>query len=517
MKYFFISVFLLNILFVLIGSEIDEESADKWYTWAKFYFNLKKYKKSFQFAERALEINPYHEGAFLLINKIKKIIPNLKTKWERVKVPEIKTSNKRVRNWYFNGLERYFKGDYKRAFYCFKEAMRLGTNDPAVILMYYKTRFHIVLSDDAKANKRDLKEIYKKIKRENRHDKEASYYWFLMGKYYYSVLHDKARGLDCFEIAYALDNENKELIEFLNKINEEKKRLEMEKQKKWQEKLKKIEKEGEEKRKKEIKEREISTDISKIKVLDPKEELEKKKLEEEKQAFKEYKKTIDIPEIKSKKIKNVPEKEIKKTKKIDPLTKIQNEISKLLKESKEALKKGRKKIADKQLEIAFLKVLEYDERDLRANYYLMLLYNKYNKIEKACEKAVYLMYLINKYAYEDKKLEENVKHTLNCYLRSVLIQTAITAHNNREYEKMVRKNFNIRKLEKLGYISRKPKTLFLDMKTPDDKRIKVKWELPQWPLKDFLYNYFINQSGYVECKKHGLSPFLKNNSEIKEY
>ncbi|MDD5092609.1 MAG: hypothetical protein PHQ23_17055, partial [Candidatus Wallbacteria bacterium] len=61
---------LLMVCLRICASEILE-SGERWYSWARFHFNLRQPVKALECAEKCLDCNPYHEEAFLLLQSIR--------------------------------------------------------------------------------------------------------------------------------------------------------------------------------------------------------------------------------------------------------------------------------------------------------------------------------------------------------------------------------------------------------------------------------------------------------------
>jgi len=510
-----LALFCLVSVFVAYSEDKSLDAA-RWYNWANYYFNLKKYDKAANYAEKALTIDPYQEGAFIILQKIKAIDKDFNTKWDKMHLPNLSTTNKEARDWYFNGLNRYVAGDYIRAYYCFKKAFGIVKDDPAIRAMFYRSRFRISMKKLSESDEDNLESIWKDIVKRGKKDPESSYYWFMMGRYYYERQNDKTKGLECFKIALAFDENNKELITYLKNIELEKKKEMEEKAQLEQEKLRKMEKARKEREG--SKEVVLSLETSEIKVTS-KQEIEKKKENAiKKKDFEEFKKTIGIQrmsaEVVAKKTKNVN----KKNKCVNNREKELKKIKEIIFEAQKMISEGKYGIVRTKLKEALLKLLKYYPDDLAANYYLALLYQREKNSIKATEYSVKCMYIIENFAYEDKALEKEARITMNCFLRATIIQASLQAYNNREKVPMKAYNFSMLELSKKGYFINKERKLKLELKLPDtEKKINFEWKLDKWDYIKWKDEYFINSQGLVECKKHGLSPFLLGNTQVEEY
>ncbi|MDD2715832.1 MAG: hypothetical protein PHW04_08075 [Candidatus Wallbacteria bacterium] len=512
------------LLLVLIFTSClfaDEDSrllSERWYSWANFYYNLGKMDKAFEFAEKTLEINPYHEGAFLVLQQVREKKPDLKSKWESISLPELKSKNKDTQNWYTSGLERFFKADFVRSFYCFLEAFKIDPDDEAVRIMYYRSHFKVNLSQMAAEEKRDLKTLWNKVVAEKKKDSESSYYWFLLGKYYYEKTSEQQKGLDCFEISLALDDKNQDLIAYLKGIEDKKKAEEEAKQELERQKLIEFEKRRLEEAEAETKRKTMqsSEEITALRDL----EAEKKSREEEVrlEKLKKYKASIDITEIKTENFapkteevsQKPPEEESAAEKSRKLVKKFFGKGEKLLNASGEIQ-------ALPEIESAFLEILRQYPEDLKSNYYLMLIALKKGETGRTIEFAMDTMKIVQKYSYPDKEFEQQALENLDCYLRSVVIQAALEAFNNREKMQLDQKNFDMKTLEKMGYLKKRTRNLKLDFKTPEGKQFKLEWKVEGNKCGRYWYNYFLNPQGLIECQVHGLSPFLKENALVEEY
>ncbi|MDD5090040.1 MAG: hypothetical protein PHQ23_03910, partial [Candidatus Wallbacteria bacterium] len=408
---------------------------------------------------------------------------------------------------------------YDRAFQCFREALGEDPKDLAVESMYYRSRFRIVLSRVDDSGSGSLKPIYESIVSEKKNDPGASYRWFQLGRYYCESAGKREKGLDCFEIALALDSGNRELVAYLKALERAKREEEERFAEEEREKLLAFELEREKRRQEELEAATGLLETETVKLRNLEEERKVRELAEQRRRMAEYLKTIDIVEIKPQVFSRHDTTEVQKVQEPEKPSRLEEArriVDEHLRGSEDLLKMDRVDEVDERLECAFAEILAVDPYDLKALYYRMLLSLKRGSID-AVERAVLLMKSLIKFRHEDAAMERDAKELIDCFLRGVIVQSALQAHNNRERKLLDEKSFRIRLLENRGYLERKDRKLLIEAVTPAGEHLRLEWLLSGNRCGKRSGIYIIGESGLIECQFHGLSPFLKSNVLIEEY
>ncbi len=512
-------------------SKDDIYDSFQWYRQAGYQYDQRKNPEaSAECLRMALKLHPdnYEARGFARFLAEKKGIDfeNIL----KINMPLKKASSPVTRRWYENGKDAFENGEFKRAIHCVEKARTLEPGYAGIDLLERKIREEISYQFYLKRYELSEFELINKTPDEKRilnfnevlintilkskvtYNPQKSRDWLGLARYFLKNAKDVKKAKKLAEVAKKYAPDSKIVEKFLEEIKTEKLNVEKKKKQELAERLK-LE---EEKRKKEAEE------DRKKRTVDVTETLIKKTGKVHKIGrneffeipFWEETKEVDFTTLATEIDLNNP-----KTKTVD-VSKLRNYISEKFESGKENYSKGFYQEALLEHEKAYLRVLSYNNEDLRAHYNLILIYNKLGERRAALEQLMKLLAVLKKNktrSYNDPYYKK-VNRTTYCWILGTVIHAAFLGYNSSGKGKMSRETFVVSRLIKAGY---------LNFKNTDKKiQIKLSGNVSREKTIEFTVDkvacpeggrYFINKGGRLECSVHGVSPLVTVKFEFDKF
>jgi len=496
------------VLFTTSVFSNNERTINELINYGKFYYQLERYKKAIEYFEKILDIDNFNYIAIDYLTKISTLTDYIPKIIEH-DIPEISNKNGRAYQWYTNGLFQYERKNYGEATYAFIKAYEIEPSEEAYRIYTFKSKrlYELQLYKEKQErieNKEniDLKNIADKFLKEKTHSEEDSRQWFLKAKFNFNN-NKKNQALSELKIALILNSQNLEAKKLLDEIEYE----QIQKNKIEEELAKKLEDTTEIVIEPLIEEKVNITEISDKQILT--EEIKITLITED---SKEIKKKPSYSLISSKEKITLDDHLSKDKKIIAGLYDLPEDgentliyIKEKFDEADRLLKENKFNIATIALEEAYKKALEYNEKDLRALYYLYLISEKKHNIN---DMKKYFFALIDNLYNKNFKQETyylKSKELVDSLLFSMIIQGAYNAWFLRTNDA----NLKMDSLIEQGYLSYVKK---INLDIGYKNMGKISWKFSHIHSK----LHFKVKNKTVISDIYGVSPLMATEFYIEE-
>ncbi len=477
---------------------------------------MERYEKAAPYFEKVLEEDPYNLIALdylTLISAETDYEPDFATQTP----PEVENRKGEAYQWYLNGMYQLEKENYLEAADAFVRAYKLEPDEEAYKYYSYtsKRKYELEKFKEKKAEKTekpDLNEVLKIIQEKGESDKEAGIQWAQKARFQYNM-GEKEKALIMLKISETLFPDNPyivELEELIEKDNAEKE--------------KEAGKEETEQKDEEKAEDGSDVTLSEVPASDPSEDTAEITPREIPPVD-----IIELPTGQKEDIKyaGYSEASLVQINTSDRVTLYENlstdgsfigglyelpdagkQVKKYIAERFEAAEKyfSEKKfaMATEEYEKAYRKAMEFNPEDLRAHYFLYMIYERSDRFEEKKDIFFSMLDIISNRTYRNGEYYDKAKELTDSLLFSMILQGAWNAYVSREGKK----DFRISSLIQKKYV-RFPIDYPIDITLPDEQ---IRWKFSHV----HELNGFYVENNTVTSRLFGISPLISREFYIIE-